>query len=87
MFIATNQIKFKLLAVVVVIALIVPMMMMPVGVVHAKENAIVPIPEKPVLSEEIIKMAEKFLQKNKDGTIVLNMPEEMKRKIGKDAYQ
>ncbi len=43
MFIATNQIKFKLLAVVVVIALIVPMMM-PVGVVHAKENAIAPIP-------------------------------------------
>ena len=31
MFIATNQIKFKLLAVVVAIALIAPMVMVPAG--------------------------------------------------------
>jgi len=87
MFIATNQIKFKLLAVVVIMALIVPMVMMPAGAAQAKENIIVPMSAESALSEEIIKMAEKFLQKNEDGTIVLNMPEEMKRKIGKDAYQ
>ena len=38
MFIATNQIKFKLLTVVVVIALIVPMVMVPAGAAQAGEN-------------------------------------------------
>ena len=87
MFIATNQVRFKLLAVVVALALVMSLVMMPVGAAQAKENIIVPMSAESALSEEIIKMAEKFLQKNEDGTIVLNMPEEMKRKIGKDAYQ
>ena len=38
MFIVTNQIKFKLLAVVVAIALIAPMVIMPVGTAQAGEN-------------------------------------------------
>ena len=63
MFITKNQMKFKLLAVVVIMALVVSMVMMPVGAAQAKENIIVPMPAESALSEEIIKMAEKFLQK------------------------
>ena len=38
MFIATNQIRFKLLAVVVAIALIAPIVIIPVGSAHAQEK-------------------------------------------------
>ena len=38
MFIAKNQIKFKLIAVIVAVALIAPMVIMPVGSAYAQEK-------------------------------------------------